>query len=45
MTHLPFIVASYTLGILIPGTFAVAAYLRMRTAKRRLAALDHRRSR
>jgi hypothetical protein len=45
MTHLPFIVASYALGVLIPGTFAIAAYLRMRAAQRRLAALDHRRSR
>jgi hypothetical protein len=45
MTHLPYIVASYALGILIPGTFAVSAYLRMRNANRRLAALDHRRAR
>lgn len=45
MTHLPFIVVSYALGILMPGTFAISAYLRMRTAKRRLAALDHRRAR
>jgi hypothetical protein len=45
MTHLPFIVASYALGLLIPGTFAISAYLRMRKSQRRLAALDHRRSR
>ena len=45
MTHLPFILASYALGVLIPGTFMVAAFLRMATAKRRLAALDPRRSR
>ncbi len=45
MTHLPFILASYALGVLIPGTFMVAAFLRMGTAKRRLAALDPRRSR
>ena len=38
MTHLPYIVAAYALGVLIPGTFAVAAFLRMRAAQRRLAA-------
>jgi hypothetical protein len=42
MTHLPYIVAAYTLGMLFPGTFAVAAFLRMRTAQRRLAAIDPR---
>jgi hypothetical protein len=42
MTHLPYIVAAYALGLLIPGTFAVAAFLRMRTAQRRLAAIDPR---
>jgi hypothetical protein len=42
MTHLPYIVASYVLGVLIPGTFAMAAFLRMRTAQRRLAAIDPR---
>jgi hypothetical protein len=45
MTHLPYIAASYALGALIPGWLGVAAFLRMRTARRRLAALDHRRSR
>jgi hypothetical protein len=39
MTHLPYIVAAYALGVLIPGTFAVAAFLRMRTAQRRLATI------
>ena len=42
MTHLPYIVAAYALGVLIPGTYAVAAFLRMRTAQRRLAAIDPR---
>ena len=42
MTHLPYIVAAYALGLLIPGTFAVAAFLRMRSAQRRLAAIDPR---
>jgi hypothetical protein len=45
MTHLPYIAASYALGVLVPGWFGVAAFLRMRTAQRRLAALDNRRSR
>ena len=45
MTHLPFIAASYALGIVVPATYAVAAYIRMRTAGRRLAAIDPRRSR
>lgn len=43
MTHLPFIVAAYSLGVLIPGWFAIAAFLRMRSALRRLAAVDPRR--
>jgi hypothetical protein len=43
MTHLPYIVVAYTLGVLIPGTFAVAAFLRMRSAQRRLAAIGRRR--
>lgn len=42
MTHLPFIAASYTLGILIPVGFGLAAYLRMGAARRRLAAIDPR---
>ena len=42
MTHLPYIVAAYALGVLIPGTFAVAAFLRMGAARRRLAAFDPR---
>jgi hypothetical protein len=42
MDHLPFIAASYALGILIPGAFAVAAFLRVGSARRRLAAIDAR---
>jgi hypothetical protein len=45
VTHLPYIAASYALGVLLPGWFGVAAFLRMRTAQRRLAVLDHRRNR
>ena len=42
MTHLPFIAASYGLGVLIPIGFALAAFLRMGSARRRLAAIDPR---
>ena len=43
MTHLPYVVAAYVLGVVIPGSFALSAFLRMRTAQRRLAAVDTRR--
>jgi len=42
VTHLPYIVAAYAFGVLVPGTFAVAAFMRMRAAQRRLAAIDPR---
>ena len=42
MTHLPFIAASYALGVLIPGWLAVSAWLRARSATRRLAAMRRR---
>jgi type IV secretory pathway TrbD component len=42
MTHLPYIVAAYALGVLIPASFGVAAFVRMRAAGRRLAAIDPR---
>ena len=42
MTHLPYIVASYALGILVPAGFGMAALLRMRAARRRLLAVDPR---
>lgn len=42
MTHLPYIIPAYALGILIPAGFAVAAWVRLRAARRRLAALDPR---
>lgn len=45
MTHLPFVAASYALGVLIPAGFGVSAFLRMRSATRRLAAIDPRASR
>ncbi len=42
MTHLPFIAASYTLGIGIPVLFGVASWRRLRLARQRLAAIDPR---
>ena len=42
MTHLPFIIGAYALGVLIPGWFGVTAWLRLGTATRRLAAVDPR---
>jgi hypothetical protein len=43
MTHLPYIAVAYALGVLVPAGYAVAAFLRMRDAKRRLAAIGSRR--
>ncbi len=43
MTHLPYIVATYLLGVAIPGAFAVAAFMRMLAARQRLAVVDPRR--
>ncbi|HTW68545.1 MAG TPA: hypothetical protein VME47_01545 [Acetobacteraceae bacterium] len=45
MDLLPYIAASYALGILIPGVFAVTAFLRVGAARRRLAAIDPRANR
>jgi hypothetical protein len=42
MTHLPFITASYALGVLVPLLFGIAAFTRMATARRRLVAVDPR---
>ena len=42
MTHLPYIVAAYALGVMIPGAFAASALVRMRAARQRLAAIDPR---
>ena len=45
MNPLPFIVAAYALAILFPAAFGVAAYMRMNTARRKLAAIDPRQKR
>lgn len=43
MTHLPYVLTCYALGVLVPLGFGIAAFLRMRAADRRLAAIDPRR--
>ncbi|MGI4940259.1 MAG: hypothetical protein ACRYHQ_06805 [Janthinobacterium lividum] len=42
MTHLPFIAATYALGLAVPVVFAAGAWRRLAQAKRRLAAVDPR---
>jgi heme exporter protein CcmD len=45
MTHLPFIVASYGLTVLVLGWLSIGAWVRLVAARRRLAAIDTRRAR
>jgi cytochrome oxidase assembly protein ShyY1 len=45
VTHLPYIISAYGLGVLVPIVFAIDAWLRVRSAKRRLAAIDPRQHR
>jgi HAMP domain-containing protein len=45
MTFLPYVAASYALGVIVPGGFALAAWRRMRAATRKLAAIDPHRAR
>jgi hypothetical protein len=42
MTHLPYIVPSYVLALLVLSGFSGAAWARMRRAQRRLAVVDPR---
>ncbi len=42
MTHIPFIAVAYALGILVPVGYAIAAYVRMGSARRKLTAIDPR---
>jgi hypothetical protein len=42
MTHLPFIIASYGLTVLVAAVFSIDAWTRMGRARRRLAAIDPR---
>ncbi len=45
MTHLPYIIPAYTLAIGLPVIFAVNAWMRLRAARVRLAAIDPRQGR
>ena len=45
MTHIPFVAASYVLGVGVPVVLAVMAGARLASARRRLAAVDPRMSR
>lgn len=45
MNHLPYIVASYALAALVVGWLCIDAVLRLRTARRRLAAAEAGRAR
>jgi hypothetical protein len=45
MTHLPFIAVSYGLAVLVLGWFGIGAWVRVGSARRRLAAIDPRRER
>lgn len=42
MTHLPYVAASYVLGIGVPVVLGLLAATRLARARRRLAALDPR---
>ena len=42
MTHLPFIAASYALGVGVPVLLGILAWQRLAVARRRLAAIDPR---
>ena len=45
MTHLPFVAASYVLGVGVPLALAIMAWTRLASARRRLAAVDPRMAR
>jgi hypothetical protein len=45
MTHLPFVLGSYGLAVLMFGVFGIGAWVRVGSARRRLAAIDTRRER
>jgi hypothetical protein len=45
MDHLTYIMAAYGLTVVIGGSYAVSAWVRMARARRRLAAIDPREGR
>ncbi len=42
MTNLPYIVASYAVTLVIAGGFSLGAWIRLKHARRQLAAVDPR---
>jgi len=42
MTHMPYVLSCYALGVLVPAVFGIAALARMRAATRKLVAIDPR---
>ncbi len=45
MTHLPYIAAAYAIAIGVPLFLSIQVFFRVRSANRRLAAIDTRRER
>jgi hypothetical protein len=45
VTHLPYIVAAYVIAVAMPLILSAGALMRVRTATRRLQAIDTRRDR
>jgi hypothetical protein len=45
LTHLPYIVVAYVIAGGLPLAFSIEALFRVRSARRRLAAIDPRRNR
>ena len=45
MTHLPYILAAYVIAAGVPVVFSLEALFRVRSARRRLQAIDTRRDR
>jgi hypothetical protein len=42
VTHLPYVLSCYALGVLVPAIFGIAALARLRSVARKLAAIDPR---
>jgi hypothetical protein len=45
VTHLPYILAAYAIAVAVPLFFAVETFFRVRSASRKVAAIDTRRER
>jgi hypothetical protein len=44
VTHLPYIIGSYGMALVLAVTFGISAWMRTTSARKRLAALDTRRA-